>query len=353
MRNFKINDFKINDLSPPYIIAEIGVNHEGSIKDAKKLIKLAKQSGANAAKFQSYKADTLASKNSPAYWDLSKEKTKSQYKLFQKYHTFNPNDYETLARYCKEIEIDFMSTPFDDDAIKYLNPLVPAFKIASADINNLPFLTKIAKTKKPILLSTGASTLDEIKIAIKVLEKSGSKHIALMHCILNYPTKNENANLNMIKSLSEQFKNYTIGYSDHTLPDAEMSCLITSYILGARIIEKHFTLDKNLQGNDHYHSMDFVDLKKLKSNLKKIEKLLGSIYKKQPLNSEKISIKNARRSIVLKTKIKKNEIFSEKNLTYKRPGLGISPTEWKKVIGKKSNKNLEEDHILMWGDINF
>tara|TARA_B110000444_G_scaffold90697_1_gene85700 strand:- start:41141 stop:42202 length:1062 start_codon:yes stop_codon:yes gene_type:complete len=351
MSNFKINKFEINEFSKPYLIAEIGVNHEGSIETAKMLIDLAKEGGANAAKFQSYKAELLASKNSPSYWDLSKESNQSQFKLFQKYDNFNPDDYEYLAEYCKKIEIDFLSTPFDSGAIDYLCPLVPAFKIASADITNFPFLKKIGGLNKPTIISTGASTLEEIKNAVKILESSGCSNIALLHCILNYPTDNKNAHLSMISNLMSTFPNKIIGYSDHTLPNRKMSSLILSYVLGARIIEKHFTYDKSLPGNDHYHAMDIDDLKNFNLELNFTIDLLGDLKEKQPIESEKIAIQNARRSIVLKNNIAKDQILSEKDLTYKRPGTGISPEYWDEVVGKKINKSLKEDQILNWEDI--
>ena len=240
-------------LKKPYVIAEIGVNHECSLIRAKKMIRLAKNGGADAVKFQTYKAETLASRYSPAYWDLKKEKTNSQFRLFKKYDKFGFNDYKILFKFCKKIKIDFLSTPFDLNAVKYLKKLISFYKIASADINNFPLLQSVGKTKKPVLISTGASTIKEIKEAVKILKKNGSKSIAIMHCILNYPTENNNANLGMIKNLKETFKNKVIGYSDHTVPDKHMSSLLFAYTLGAQIFEKHFTDNKSLKGNDHYH----------------------------------------------------------------------------------------------------
>ena len=187
----------------PYIIAEIGVNHECSLKKAKKLIDLAASSGANSAKFQTYKAEKLASKYSPAYWDMKKEKTSSQYVLFKKYDKFNHFHYKELYKHCKKRKIEFSSTPFDEEAVDFLNPFLKFFKIASADINNLPLLKKVASKKKPIILSTGASNVSEIKFAINYLQKFGCKEIVIMHCILSYPTSDENANLDMISDLKK------------------------------------------------------------------------------------------------------------------------------------------------------
>ena len=343
---------KINPFTKPYIIAEIGVNHGGSIPLAKKMINLAKRGGADAAKFQSYKAKTLASKNSPAYWDTKKENTKSQFELFKKYDSFSEKDYKKLASHCKKVGIDFISTPFDHEAVDYLDPLVPFFKISSSDITNIPLLRKISTKKKPIILSTGASSIYEIKNALKVLKTNKIKNnVVLMHCILNYPTKNENANLRMIKGLKKDFPNNLIGYSDHTSPDSNLSSLLAAFILGAVVLEKHFTYNKSLHGNDHYHSMDYKNLINFKGNLEKIFSLLGKNEEKKPILSENISRKNARRSIVLKQNIDIGEKISENHLICKRPGHGISPIHWNEVLGQFSNKKMKIDHILRWSDI--
>ena len=334
----------------PYIIAEIGVNHEGSLLKAKKLIDLAASSGAHAAKFQTYKADSFASIHSPPYWDTKKEKSKSQHALFKKYDSFNQQDYKELYTHCKLKKIDFLSTPFDTDSLEFLNPILKFYKIASADINNLPLLKAIASKKKPVVLSTGAATIKEIKYAVNFLTKSGCPDVSLLHCILNYPTKYENANLDMIKSLIKFFPKNTIGYSDHTLPDEQMLTLLTSFLKGARIIEKHFTYNKKLPGNDHYHAMDSKDLKIFIKNLYKLKSISGKKDKK-PLLSEKPAIINARRSIVLNNDVVKGSKINEKNLIAKRPGTGIPPQEWNNIIGKKVNKNLKKDHILSYKDI--
>tara|TARA_Y100001970_G_scaffold260213_1_gene342050 strand:+ start:6434 stop:7516 length:1083 start_codon:yes stop_codon:yes gene_type:complete len=351
-KNIKLGDRLLFPDSKPYIIAEIGVNHEGSIDQAKSLINLAKEGGADAAKFQSYKAETLASKVSPAYWDTMKEPTKSQRELFKKYDSFESKDYSLLSEYCKKVGIDFLSTPFDDNAIEFLNPLMPFFKIASADITNIPFLRKVASKNKPVVLSTGASTLEEIDIAIETLSIAGCNNIALLHCILNYPTIKENANLSMIKSLKSSYKNHIIGYSDHTLPSEAMTSLVTAHLLGAVIIEKHFTHDKNLSSNDHYHAMDKNDLKRFVELIDQIHISLGKKNQKEPIETEDISRLNARRSIVLKKPVSIGQKLTEEVLTCKRPGTGISPLQWDEVIGLKVNCNLEEDHVLKWSEIN-
>lgn len=341
----------ITSRSKPYVIAEIGVNHEGSMDQAKRLIDQAKQGGADAAKFQSYKAGTLASKHSPSYWDTTKEPKRSQYALFQKYDNFGPDDYMTLAEHCRQTGIDFLSTPFDDAAIEFLDPLVPFFKIASADLTNIPFLRKVAIKGKPVVLSTGASTLGEIDIAVEALAQAGSKDIALLHCILNYPTDNANAHLRMIEGLKRAYPGNVIGYSDHTLPDDAMTSLVTAHLLGAVIIEKHFTHDKTLPGNDHYHAMDQRDLARFVALAERIHILLGPTDLKAPIATEAIARKNARRSIVLARDVTSGQQLTAADLTYKRPGTGVSPIHWDEVLSRRTATALQTDHVLQWQDL--
>ncbi|MDN5328053.1 MAG: hypothetical protein PWP03_691 [Candidatus Woesearchaeota archaeon] len=334
----------------PYIIAEAGVNHEGDIKRAKQMIREAAKAGANAIKFQTYKAEKLASKKSPAYWDLKKEKTKSQYELFKKYDNFWIKEFEELASYAKSQGIDFLSTPFDLDSADFLEDLVPAFKIASADITNKPFLKHIAKKKKPILLSTGAATISEIWEAIEWIKEEGNDQIVLLHCVLNYPTPYKNANLGMIRKMKELFPDYIIGYSDHTLPDRVEEVLTTAWFLGAQVIEKHYTWDKTLPGNDHYHAMDFDDLKRLINKIKFLKEIIGN-FEKHYLPSEEISRRNARRSLVATRIIQKGEIINKDDITWKRPGTGIPPKFIDLVIGGRALDNIEEDEILSFDKI--
>ena len=347
----KLGNRIISKDSKPYVIAEIGVNHEGSMDKALMLISMAAESGADAVKFQSYKAETLAIIDSPAYWDAKKEKTKSQYELFKKYDCFEPEDFVKLSKYCQNLGIEFLSTPFDDFSIEFLDPLMRFYKIASADITNLPFLRKVAIKGKPIVLSTGASTLEEINKALDVLFEFGSKDVVLLHCILNYPTEDKNAHLSMISGMKQAYPELLIGYSDHTMPDSSMTSLLTAYLLGAVVIEKHFTFDKNLPGNDHYHAMDGNDLARLISLIDKVDLLKGPSEIKTPIPTEDLSIKNARRSIVLSNDLNVNHIICEEDITYKRPGTGISPEYWDLVIGRKVVHNLKADDLLQWEDL--
>jgi sialic acid synthase SpsE len=351
LKKVKLGSRLITSIDKPYIIAEIGVNHEGSLDKAKILIDQAKAGGADAAKFQSYKAETIASKDSPSYWDTSKENCKTQYELFSKYDVFEPDDYIELSKYCEEKDIDFISTPFDDFAIDFLDPIVPFFKIASADLTNIPFLRKVADKNKPIILSTGGSNLSEINNAVETLEASGCTDLVLLHCILNYPTENKNAHLRMINGLQKTYPNHIIGYSDHTLPDDDMTSLITAWILGALVIEKHFTNDKSLPGNDHYHAMDQTDLKRFVTMVDQINILFGTKLDKTNIPTEDISRVNARRSLVLTKDIKAGQILTKDDLTYKRPGTGISPIHWDDIVGCRTLTDLKTDQLIQWENL--
>ena len=274
-KTFRICGFEIGRRYHPYIIAEIGVNHGGSIDKAKQLIEAAHRGGAHAAKFQTYKADKIAVRNSPAYWDLSEEPTTTQHSLFKKYDSFAQPEFEVLAAHCSAVGIDFLSTPFDLEAAEFLAPLMPAFKIASADITNIPLIRKCAAYGKPLIISTGAATLTEIARAAAEASSAGASDVALLHCVLNYPTPEENAQLGFICELQRNFPQHVIGYSDHVVPDSPMTCLQIATLLGSGIIEKHFTLDKKLPGNDHYHAMDEEDLSAFCHTLARFRTLYG------------------------------------------------------------------------------
>lgn len=345
--NFKSDNDRIYT---PYLIAEIGVNHEGSMDLAKRLVDEAAQSGCDAVKFQSYKAGSLAAKESPSYWDLSQESTTSQYALFKKYDKFWKPEFEALKVYCDSVNIEFMSTPFDVESANFLNDLMPVFKISSSDINNKPFVEFIAGFNKPVILSTGAANLYEIERAVSWIERE-SCPLALLHCVLNYPTDNSNANLGMIKGLQKKFPRNIVGYSDHTLP-GNMDVLQIATLLGARILEKHFTHDKTLPGNDHYHAMNHQDVERFKSDLECKMELIGA-QDKRALTSEKPAIKNARRSLVANKSIVQGEMITREHLTWKRPASGISPAEIDTVLGATASKDILEDEILNWSMLNL
>jgi sialic acid synthase SpsE len=345
---FSIQRSSLPRVDQPYIIAEAGVNHEGSMDLAKRLIVEAKEGGADAIKFQTYKADTIASKHSPSYWDLSKEPTTSQHELFKKYDKFWKKEFEELKKECDRVGIDFMSTPFDVESATFLNDLMDVFKISSSDITNKPFIEYMAAFKKPIILSTGASELYEVQEAVSWINRYNVP-LALLHCVLNYPTADENANLGMIKGLSHHFPGYLIGYSDHTLPK-DMKSLEVATLLGAVILEKHFTHDKSLPGNDHYHAMDKEDLKVFRKNMSRVVTLFGE-FEIKSLPSELPAIKNARRSLVAKQDIAKGEKIELTHLTWKRPAHGISPKFIDEVVGKTALVDIKEDDIFQWNKL--
>ena len=332
-------------LRKPDIVAEAGVNHEGSLEIARRLIEDAKEGGADAIKFQTYRANTLASKNSPAYWDTTKEPTLSQYDLFAKHDKFWKSEMEVLKRHCDDVGIEFLSTPFDMQSASFLNDLMDVYKISSSDITNKPFIKFICSFNKPIILSTGASDLWEVQEAVSWIEEFGNP-TALLHCVLNYPTADENANLGMILGLKSAFPDKIIGYSDHTLPKDMKVCEMAT-LLGSEIIEKHFTHDKSLPGNDHYHAMDKVDLKLFLANLNSDFKILGA-FKVQAIEQEEISRRNARRSLVASRMIKAGKKIELADLTFKRPAFGISPKLVDDLIGKTSIKHIAEDEVLQW-----
>lgn len=339
----------------PYLIAEMGVNFYDTAKvlgitplDAAKLyIDQAAEAGVDCAKFQSYKAGTIVSKNSPAYWDTAKEPTKTQYALFQKHDGFGQEEYRELQEYTHEKGMDFTSTPFDYASADYLEEMVDFYKISSSDLSNLPFIRHIGAKGKPVYLSVGAAYLSEVDEAFRALKESGCKDIVLLHCVLSYPTAPKDANLRVIETLKKVFPEARIGYSDHVAPDKTMMTLSAAYLLGAEVIEKHFTLDKTLPGNDHYHAGDPEDFRRAIDNFQWMDTVLGS-GEKTVLDCEAIPRREARRSLVLTRNIKAGETIRAEDLMPKRPGTGISPEFTEIVVGRKAARDLEEDTVLQW-----
>lgn len=351
---------EVTDRRQPYLIAEIGVNYFDiadqreitPLEAAKTMVSEATRAGVDAVKFQSYTADKLASKRSPAYWDTNEEETETQYELFQQYDDFGESQFEEIEAWTTtNYDVDFLSTPFDFLAVEYLENLVPAYKIASADITNHPLLRSIAEKNKPILLSTGASTVGEIDNAVRVLEAHATDlELCLLHCILQYPTDPANANLGMITHLAETYPEYTVGYSDHVPPDEGMITLLNSVICGADIIEKHFTLDKSLEGNDHYHAMDPNDVRTFRENIERLLTSKGS-SRKMPIDAESDSRKHARRSLVASKEITQGDEISRDHVAIKRPGTGIPPTLLDMIVGRTARETIYEDEIIEWDSL--
>lgn len=339
----------------PYLIAEIGVNYYDTarvmgitpLEAAKLYVKEVAKAGIDCAKFQTYKANTIVSKNSPAYWDTTKESTKTQYELFQKFDSFGKEEYQILSDYAHNLGIDFTSTPFDYESADYLYDMVDFYKISSSDFSNIPFIKHIASKGKPVVISVGASYLSEVDEGIRALKEAGCKNITILHCVLSYPTDPRNANLRIIETLKRDFPDVKVGFSDHVAPDPTMMTLAAAYMLGAEVIEKHFTLDKTLPGNDHYHAGEPEDFKKAISNFRWIDQVLGS-GEKTVLECEKVPRREARRSLVLTRDMKAGEEIKKEDLMAKRPGTGISPVYTDIVIGRKILKDLDEDTILTW-----
>ena len=308
-----------------FIIAEAGVNHNGSIELAKKLIDRAAEAGADAVKFQSFKAKNLVTKTAKKaeYQETTTGIAENQFQMIKKLEL----DYEKhgeLMNYCQEKGIMFLSSPFDLESIDLLHKLeLEIFKIPSGEITNLPYLRKIGKLKKKVILSTGMSTLGDIEQALEILRENGTDDITVLHCNTEYPTPMKDVNLNAMKTIRDAFK-VEVGYSDHTLG---IEIPIAAVALGATIIEKHFTLDKTMEGPDHRASLEPNELKAMVTAIRNIENAMGDGVKKLT-ESESKNIKIARKSIVASQNIKKGEVFTEENLTVKRPGDGISPMIW-------------------------
>lgn len=327
-----------------YIIAEIGVNHNGDINLAKKMIDKAVESGVDAVKFQTFKAENLVTYNAKQaeYQIKNLNKQTSQYEMLKKLE-LTYEEFKELKIYCDDKNIDFLSSPFDLESIDFLNELnMRYYKIPSGEIENVPYLRKISSVAENIILSTGMSTLEDIEFALKILsEKVHKDNITVLHCNTNYPTKMEEVNLLAMNTIKEKFK-VKVGYSDHT-KGIEVS--IAAVALGAKIIEKHVTLDKNMSGPDHKASIDFEELKNMVKSIRSIEIALGTKYK-EPTKSELKNIMAARKSIVAKKNILKDEIFTEDNITIKRPYGGISPKNWDDIINKKAERNYNKDEMI-------
>ncbi|EAJ0469222.1 N-acetylneuraminate synthase [Campylobacter upsaliensis] len=325
------------------IIAEAGVNHNGDINLAKKLIEQAAKAGADVVKFQTFKANSCVSVSAKkAKYQLeTTAKEESQLEMIQKLELSYESHFE-LMKHCKKHGIAFLSTPFDLESVGFLRGLdLPYFKIPSGEITNLPYLKAVAKCKKKVLLSTGMANLGEIEAALTILRKNGTRNITLLHCNTEYPTPFEDVNLNALKTLKEAFK-LEVGYSDHT---EGIVASLGAVALGAVVIEKHFTLDKTMEGPDHRASLEFEELRALCKGIRELEKALGSGIKKASKSEAKNKI-IARKSLVAKREIQKGEKFSIENLTTKRPGSGISAMRYEEYLGKRALKTYKKDELI-------
>ena len=329
-----------------YIIAEAGVNHNGKLELAKQLINVAVEAGADVVKFQTFKAENLSTRQAAkaGYQIMTTGSSESQFNMLKRLE-LSRKDHEEIYQYCKNRGIDFLSSPFDTASIDMLIDLgMEQFKIPSGEITNLPYLRKMATKAKKMILSTGMATLGEIEGALAVLdpERRKKKSIVILHCNTEYPTPMTDVNLTAMNTLSAAFPGYSVGYSDHT---TGIEVAIAAVALGATVIEKHFTLDKNLSGPDHLASLDPSELKTLIQAIRNVEKALGNGVKR-PSASEVENIPVVRKSIVAAKDIKKDDIFSEENLCVKRPGTGTSPMRWDEFIGHPSDRDYQKDEFI-------
>ena len=329
-------------MSRTLIIAEAGVNHNGSLDLAKRLVDRAKECGADIVTFQTAKLGSLVTKFAPmaAYQKENTGIEESQKNMLSRL-LLSFEDFLGLSEYCRNVGIKFLSTPFDIDSIHFLNSLQDIWKIPSGEITNYPYLVEIAKTGKDIILSTGMSTLDEVDAALEVLKVNGAGKITLLHCTTDYPASPEDVNLRAMLTMKEHC-GCPVGYSDHT-QGIEVS--VAAVALGAEVIEKHFTLDKTMEGPDHKASLEPNELRAMVKAVRNIERALGNGLK-VPSESEKMNIEVARKSIIAARDIRKGEIFTEENLTTKRPGTGICPMMWNEILGTEARRDFMEDELI-------
>lgn len=329
------------------IIAEAGVNHNGSIEMAKQLVDKAVEAGVGYIKFQTFKAANLVTK-SACQAEYQKKNIggsdDSQYNMLKKLE-LSPNDHEILVNYCRERNIKFFSTAFDFDSIEYLHSLgLGLWKIPSGEVTNYPFLKRIAAYNEKTILSTGMCDMEDVRAAVSALYKNGlsKENLILLHCNTEYPTPFEDVNLKAMDALRKEF-GVEVGYSDHT---KGIEVPIAAVALGATVIEKHFTLDRNMEGPDHKASLEPDELKAMVNAIRNIEKAISGDGTKHVSNSERKNIAIARKSIMAACSIKKGEVFTEDNLTVKRPGNGISPMRWEEVLGTKAVRDFAEDELI-------
>jgi len=328
-----------------FIIAEAGVNHNGSLEIAKRLVEVASKSGADAVKFQTFKAENIVCKDADKadYQKKTTNEGESQLEMLRKLE-LDEDAHRILFQYCSKQKIQFMSSPFDLEGVDLLNSLgVESFKIPSGEITNLPYLRKIGSLKKKVILSTGMADLGEVGNALDVLVSAGTalENITVLHCNTEYPTPIEDVNLRAMETIGSAF-NVKVGYSDHTLG---IEVPIAAVALGASVIEKHFTLDKSMEGPDHRASLDPNELSAMVKEIRSIEKALGNGIKR-PSESEMKNISVARKSIVASRDIRRGEVFTERNLAIKRPGTGISPMQWDEIMGQAASRDYYKDELI-------
>lgn len=342
-----IENIAFGDKKQCFIIAEAGVNHNGDINIARKLVDAAMEAGADAVKFQSFKAENLVTKKAPKA-DYQKETTGNgnQYEMLKKLE-LSYGDHVLLKKYCEDKGIMFISTPFDFESVDLLEKLnIPLYKISSGDLTNVPLLKYIAKLNKSMIVSTGMANLGEVEVAVEAIKNAGNNKVTLLHCTSNYPTEYEDVNLNAMITLKNAF-NLPIGYSDHTVG---VEVPIAAVAMGAKVIEKHFTLDKEMDGPDHKASLNPEELRRMVLSIRNIEKAFGDGIKKCN-KSEENTKEVVRKSIVAKSNIRKGEVISHENISFKRPGNGISPIFMDEIIGKVAIEDIDVETLITFSNI--
>lgn len=325
-----------------YIIAEAGVNHNGSFELACELVDAAKKAGVDCIKFQTYKSQNLVSHNAQkAEYQKTTTGEGSQVDMLKGLE-LTYDEFIALKTYSDRVGICFLSTPFDFDSIEFLNSIdMPFWKVPSGEVTNYPYLLALAKTRKPVVMSTGMCEMSEIEVAVDVLRENGTKEIKLLHCNTEYPTPYEDVNLKAMQTMKDAF-GLEVGYSDHT---QGIEVPIAAVALGAVVIEKHFTLDRTMEGPDHKASLEPDELEAMVKAIRNIEKAMGDGIK-APSESEKANIAVVRKSIIAADNIKAGDILTNENLTTKRPGTGISPMRWNEVLGTRAIRDFEEDELI-------
>ncbi|MBN2458164.1 N-acetylneuraminate synthase [Candidatus Woesearchaeota archaeon] len=348
MQPIKIENKTIGEGQPVFIIAEAGVNHNGSLKTALDMVNAAKESGADAIKFQTFKSESIVTVDTPSatYQKKNTDSEETQLEMLRRYE-LKEDDFKELKRYCMESGIIFLSTAHTDDIIDFLDNLVPAHKTGSGDLTNIPLLRKIAEKKKTMIVGTGMATMDEVRESLNAIHDEGNNDVVLLHCTTSYPCEPSDANLMAIKTMKDEL-GCLVGYSDHTTSTITPSVAVA---LGAVVIEKHFTLDNNMPGPDHKASLNPAKLKDMIQNVRLTETLLGKGLKK-PCQSELENISFIRKSLVAARDIKKGETIDTNNITIKRPGTGMKPASLYEIDRKKKAKNdIKKDTLIKEEDI--
>jgi N-acetylneuraminate synthase/N,N'-diacetyllegionaminate synthase len=343
----KIGNKLVGEGEPVFIVAEAGSNHDGKLEQAKQLVDVAANAGADAVKFQTFSADKIIAKTGPkaGYMEKVSEK-ESVYEIFKRIEL--PREWHReLAEYARKRGLIFLSSPFDEEAADLLDELgVPAFKVASGELTNFPLIKYMARREKPMIVSTGAATMDEVNEAVSVIRGTGNKKIVLLHCVANYPAAPEDANLLAMSALKQKFK-LPVGYSDHTLGTLAS---LAAVALGAVMVEKHFTLSRKLPGPDHFYAVEPNELKAMVEGIRAVEKMRGTPIKK-PVKAEREIRKLARRSVFAKVDIPAGSIIEKEMLVTLRPAIGLEPKYLESIVGKKAKKTIKRYEAITWEKI--